>query len=112
MNELFDVHYVESSESAVISLKQKWDGVKFTFGELSFNESDDKDYCTMSFTYDIMDSSTYEIAELEADENFSRHIGSILESIIRDAVEHEQYKIGNLDAANNSDNNIKKSTEQ
>lgn len=112
LSDLFDVHYLDSQESAVISLKQKYVGVKFTFGEIKFNESDDGEYCTMSFDYDIIDSSTYERHELENDNEFSRHVGSILENILREAVEKESYKIGKLDAAKNSDDNSKESTKQ
>ena len=110
MNDLYDVHYIESQESAVISLKEKYVGVSFTFGEIKFNEADDEEYCTMSFDYDIIDSSTYERHELENDNDFAKHVGSILEHILRDAIEHESYKIGKLDAAENTDDNPKEPT--
>jgi hypothetical protein len=111
LNKLFDVHYLESHESAVISLKEKYAGVKFTFGEIKFNEADDEEYCTMSFDYDIIDTSTYELQELLNDNDFARYVGSILESILREAVEQESYKIGKLDAAKNSDDNPKEPTQ-
>lgn len=110
MSDVFDVHYLESHDSAVIALKQKYVGVKFTFGEIKFNESEDEEYCTMSFDYDIIDSSTYDIQELYADNDFAKYVGSILENILREAVEKESFKIGKLDAAKNSDDNSKEST--
>ena len=111
LNNLFDVHYLESHDSAVISLKEKYAGVKFVFGEVKFNETEDEEgYCTMSFDYDIIDSCSYERHELENDNDFAKHLGSILEQILTEAVEKESYKIGKLDAAENSDNNPKEST--
>lgn len=110
MNNLYDIHYVESAESAIISLKEKYAGVKFTFGQVKFIESDDQEYCTMSFDYDIIDSSTYDRHELLADDEFAKHVGSILQNILTEAIEREEYKIGKLDAAKNSNNNSKEST--
>jgi hypothetical protein len=110
LSDLFDVNYPESYDSAVISLKGKYAGVKFTFGEIKFNESEDEEYCTMSFDYDIIDACTYERHELENDNEFSRHVGSVLESILREAVEKESYKIGKIDAAENSNHDPKEST--
>jgi hypothetical protein len=50
---------------------------------------DEEGYCTMSFDYDIIDSCSYERHELENDNDFAKHLGSILEQILTEAVEKE-----------------------
>ena len=112
MNDLFEIHDLEdrSSQTAVITLKTKYDGVTYSYGSLKFIENDINEQCTLSFEYDIIQPGSYEKHELENDVEFITHIGAILEHIIREAVEKESYRIG--DATKDSDNNSKESSNQ
>ena len=80
-----DYSFVENPKSDLFGVKlttNKYKGVIITYGKVSIKESPETGYATLSFTYNIQDTSKFQHDELEADEGFKNYLGVILSHII------------------------------
>ena len=80
-----DYGFVENPESDLYGIKIKsgqWKNVIVVYGKVTIKESVETGIATLGFTYQVMDSSTWQIDELEKDENFKNYLGDLLSHII------------------------------
>jgi hypothetical protein len=92
-----DYGYVENPESDLYGVKLssgKWKNVVVIYGKVSIKESVETGYATLSFTYQIKDSTnSYQIDELESSEEFKNYLGDILSHIINSKEEANENTI-------------------
>ena len=90
-----DYKFVEKESSDFYSVKLlsgKWQGLIYTYGQISIKESPQTDCATLSFDYKIEEfpSATTNSSEFEKDEEFKNYLGEVLTNII----EESEFKIG------------------
>lgn len=83
-------------------LKGDWKDVTVVYGQVSIKESEELDFATLSFNFQIMDPGDFTIDELESDEIFKNYLGDVLKYIISTSIETGEYRIGNNESTTNS----------
>ena len=92
-----DYGYVENPEHDLYGVKLssgKWKNVVVIYGKVSIRENVESGIATLSFTYQIKDSTnSYQIDELESSEEFKNYLGDILSHIINSKEEANENTI-------------------
>ena len=89
MNNITEVDYsfVESNNVEFYGIKLltgEWKDVLYIYGKVSIKESPELDQATISFTYNIQESSNFEEDDLINDPEFKNYIGEVLQHIMED----------------------------
>lgn len=71
-----------------------WKDVVVIYGTVNIKETPELDMATLGFTYQVQDPAGFAMDELEGDETFKNYLGSVLQYIITDSLEHNEAKIG------------------
>lgn len=80
----------------------EWNGTVFQYGNLKVIEDQEKDEAQLQFTYNIIESPL-EHDMLNEDEGFKNYIGELLQTIIMEALETGEYRIGPKDSDDNTE---------
>ena len=80
-NYKFDENEIESENVPVIITEGKYEGIKYNYGSIKFEE--ESDGAKLVFDYDILENTTsIDSEELESSDEFHTAIGDILMDII------------------------------
>jgi len=104
-----DYRFVEKdpNETSYVQLTgdTPWNGTVLQYGNLKViapeNDEDASD-ATLSFSYRIIDTPLREEV-LQEDKSFKNYLGAVLEHILTDALETGEYKLGNDDSDNDTE---------
>jgi|TARA_B100000085_G_scaffold71534_1_gene64135 ornithine carbamoyltransferase len=80
-----DYGFVENPESDLYGIKLKsgkWKNVIVVYGKVTIKESPETGIATLGFTYQVQDPSSWQIDELESNEDFKNYLGDLLTHII------------------------------
>lgn len=86
-----DYSIVENETSAFQGVKLKtgtWKNVIVIYGQVGVKEDTSLDMATLSFNFTVQDPADFSVDELEKDESFKNYLGSVLQYIITDSLEH------------------------
>jgi hypothetical protein len=86
-----DYSIVENETSAFQGVKLKtgtWKNVIVIYGQVGVKEDTALDMATLSFNFTVQDPADFNVDELEKDESFKNYLGSILQYIITDSLQH------------------------
>ena len=86
-----DYSIVENETSAFQGVKLKtgtWKNVIVIYGQVGVKEDTALDMATLSFNFTVQDPADFSVDELEKDESFKNYLGSVLQYIITDSLEH------------------------
>ena len=82
-----DYSFVESDNVEFYGIKLltgKWKDVLYIYGKVSVRESPELDQATISFTYNIQESGSFEEDDLINDPKFKDYIGAVLQHVMED----------------------------
>mgnify|MGYP003628322286 CR=1 FL=1 len=89
----YDYSFVENDSSEFYGIKLKgsspYAGVVVVYGTVSIKESEDADFATLSFSYNVQEPGTFNADELEKSEEFKNYLGDLLSVIINTHVEEK-----------------------
>ena len=80
-----DYTFVESLDSELYGVKLLsgyWKDTIVVYGKVTIKESVETGYATLSFSYQVQDSASFQPDELEKDEEFKNYLGDLLSHII------------------------------
>lgn len=101
-----DYKFVEKGqdETSYVMLvgENEWNGTVFQYGNLKIRVDEDSDQAQLQFTYRVIDSPLH-VDMLNEDAGFKDYIGQVLEHIIVDALDSGEYRIGNEDSNDNTE---------
>jgi hypothetical protein len=86
-----DYSIVENDNSSFQGVKLKtgtWKNVIVIYGQVGVKEDTALDMATLSFNFTVQDPADFSVDELEKDESFKNYLGSVLQYIITDSLEH------------------------
>ena len=86
-----DYSIVENDNSSFQGIKLKtgtWKNVIVIYGQVGVKEDTALDMATLSFNFTVQDPADFSVDELEKDESFKNYLGSVLQYIITDSLEH------------------------
>lgn len=86
-----DYSIVEHANNAFQGVKLKtgtWKDVIVIYGQVGVKEDTALDMATLSFNFTVQDPADFNVDELEKDESFKNYLGSVLQYIITDSLEH------------------------
>jgi hypothetical protein len=91
-----DYSFVENPENDLYGVKLRsdtWKNVIVVYGKVTIKESVETGYATLSFSYQVQDSASFQPDELEKDEEFKNYLGDILSHIINSKEEANENTI-------------------
>jgi hypothetical protein len=91
-----DYSFVENPENDLYGVKLRsdtWKNVIVVYGKVTIHESVETGYATLSFSYQVQDSHTFQPDELESNEEFKNYLGDILSHIINSKEEANENTI-------------------
>jgi len=86
-----DYSIVEHDNNSFQGVKLKtgtWKDVIVIYGQVGVKEDTALDMATLSFNFTVQDPADFGVDELEKDETFKNYLGSILQYIITDSLQH------------------------
>ena len=89
-----DYSFVENPESDLYGIRlksTKWKDVIVVYGKVTIKESPETGYATLGFNYQVIDTATYQLDELEDNEEFKNYLGDLLSFIINNKFDNEEY---------------------
>ena len=107
------IEFIENSNHDSFKiLTGKYSGTVITYGKIAITEptNPDIDEATLSFEY-VVNKAPSGIDEtfLESDSDFNNYLGDMLQCVIAEALDNDNYAIGNKENNDNPDNNFTKS---
>ena len=73
-----------TGEDAIRINDEPFEGIIFSFGQISFNENKETNWLNLNFEYQIIDKANKEFGNLEP---FEEYLGELLQDIIHRQVE-------------------------
>lgn len=89
MSKLNSIEVLAESTAGRFHIKlidSEFSGIVFTLDEVTFSEDDEKDECTMSYHYDIIENPL----EVFDEDEFKQYIGDLLIELIQDQLEKNE----------------------
>lgn len=100
-----DYKFIESNEEdwyAVELTTGKWKGVRYIYGKVSVKEVPELGTATLSFTYNLVATASWEEDDLLNDVNFKNYLGGVLQHVIEDSLDNGA-NIGNIKSNTDAD---------